>query len=389
MRIGLITGEYPPMQGGVGDYTQILAQHLADLGHDIFILTSSKGEESDPRLQLKAIGGWGPSSLWTITRWAHSNRLDVISLQFETAAYGMSPWIHFLPNTIGKIPIVTTFHDLLAPYLFPKAGKLRDDIVMRLAENSAGVVVTNHEDFQKLRRLPFSTLIPIGSNILTQPPADFDREAWRRRAGATEPGDFLMAYFGFINRSKGIEVLIEDMHAIRQRHDYPLKLVMIGGRTGASDPSNAEYVAEIDALVKALALEDFVHWTGFVDDEEVSAYLKACDVVVLPFQDGASYRRGTLMAAIWHGCAIVTTQPHVTIPLFADGENMILAQPEVISQRAPAFLHVSHGILRLYRSAELREHLRHGALQLARHFEWPAIARDHITFFERVIGATR
>ena len=31
MYIGLITGEYPPMQGGIADYTAILAQHLQRL----------------------------------------------------------------------------------------------------------------------------------------------------------------------------------------------------------------------------------------------------------------------------------------------------------------------------------------------------------------------
>ena len=66
---------------------------------------------------------------------------------------------------------------------------------------------------------------------------------------------------------------------------------------------------EIDALIERLELAPIIHRTGYLEDAAVSGYLAAADVVALPFNDGASYRRGTLMAAIQHGCAIVTTKP--------------------------------------------------------------------------------
>ena len=39
MRILFITGEYPSMQGGVGDYTRRLSQALGELGADVHVLT--------------------------------------------------------------------------------------------------------------------------------------------------------------------------------------------------------------------------------------------------------------------------------------------------------------------------------------------------------------
>jgi glycosyltransferase involved in cell wall biosynthesis len=39
MRIGLVTGEFPPDQGGVGDFTHHLAEALAALGHDVHVVT--------------------------------------------------------------------------------------------------------------------------------------------------------------------------------------------------------------------------------------------------------------------------------------------------------------------------------------------------------------
>ncbi|MBM4430227.1 MAG: glycosyltransferase family 4 protein, partial [Chloroflexi bacterium] len=44
MRIGLITGEYPPDQGGVGDFTHELGKALAELGVEVSVITSVKGQ---------------------------------------------------------------------------------------------------------------------------------------------------------------------------------------------------------------------------------------------------------------------------------------------------------------------------------------------------------
>ena len=39
LKIGIVTGEYPPHQGGVGDFTREIAHALADLGHEVHIVT--------------------------------------------------------------------------------------------------------------------------------------------------------------------------------------------------------------------------------------------------------------------------------------------------------------------------------------------------------------
>jgi glycosyltransferase involved in cell wall biosynthesis len=39
MRIALIAGEYPPLQGGLGDYTRRLAEALVGLGHELHVIT--------------------------------------------------------------------------------------------------------------------------------------------------------------------------------------------------------------------------------------------------------------------------------------------------------------------------------------------------------------
>lgn len=378
MHMGMVTGEYPPMEGGVGAYTRVLARALVEQGHTVSIFTNQAASCTDPGIHLTAAAkSWGLDTVRQLNKWVSARQIDVLNVQYQTAAYQMSPWVHFIPNLIHTAPVITTFHDLLPPYLFPKAGRLRQQIVFHLARASAAVVATNPEDFQRVQHLPGAELIPIGSNILTEPPSDFDRVAWRQQAGATDD-DFLIGHFGFVNRSKGLELLLDALHAQRGR-GLPWKLVMIGGRTGTSDPTNAAYVSEIDVYIDRLNLTPIVHWTGFVDDAEVSAYLKAVDVVVLPYRDGASYRRGSLMAAIQHGCAIITTQPQAPTPTFEDGRNMLL-----VPRSDSAAIMLGERMVQTYQSPELRDKLRQGAAQLKHEFDWSQIARDIVALSERI-----
>jgi len=377
MRIGILTGEYPPMQGGIGAHCDVLARKLVEQGHDVFVFSGHDAEQQSPTLPITTHRGWGVGCIPAISRWAKKNKLDVINLHFQTAAYNMSAVVHFLPQVIQSPPIITTFHDLRFPYLFPKAGKLRDDIVTHLVKHSAGVVVTNHEDFRQIQALNTSEIIPIGSSILSIQEDNFDRTLWRERAGVGE-NEFLIAHFGFINHSKGVDMLLYALSVLRQQ-GIPAHLLMIGGRTGTADPTNAAYAKTIDDLIEQLQLEPVITWTGFVKSEQVSAFLRAADVVALPFRDGASYRRSSLMAAIHHGCVIVTTKPRIEIPAFINGENMMTFPAD-----DPVAL---ADLLRsLYAVPSLGKTLKQGVHELRQQFNWDSIARDNVAFFQRVIG---
>ena len=377
MRIGIITGEYPPMQGGVGAYTAVLAEHLAASGHEIHLFSTNAAHSNEFPL-TNTLTRWNYSSLGAITKWAKETKLDILNLQFQTAAFGMSPFIHFLPDYVRDTPLVTTFHDLRFPYLFPKAGPLRDWIIMHLARASAGVIVTNHEDAARVNNLPCWRLIPIGSNILRELPSDFDPAIWRKRAGASN-GDLLLAFFGLINRSKGLDTLLSSLAELRA-NGAAARLVIVGGVTGTSDTTNAAYLSEIEQQIKQRGLEEYVHRTGFLDDEiAVGSYLCASDAVVLPFADGASFRRGSLMAAIHYGSVIVTTIPSVPIPEFVEGENMLFALPSNSHT-------LTHAIRQLHAEPTLATKLRQGALELAGRFDWSHIAADYIEFFQRVLA---
>ncbi len=353
MRIAMITGEYPPMEGGVGAYTHQLATALATAGHTIDVLTSpAKGGRTDVVREgavtvHRCITRWGLQGILRTRRWIRRLSPDVVNVQYEPAAYEMRAGITFaraLASTQGGAPLVVTFHDLLPPYLFPKAGPLRQWRVWQLAHGADGIVVTNREDLARLGRAlhdtpPPTRLIPIGSNISASPPSGYDRAAWRARYGYG-PDDLIVGFFGFLNRTKGIETLLEAL-AILNAGTRPAHLLLIGGRTGTSDVTNAAYADEVDALIEALGLSSRVHRTGFAEATDVSAALLGVDICALPYREGANLRHGTLHAALAHGCATVTTAAADPAPELRDGENVVVVPPGNAVALADAILRVA------------------------------------------------
>jgi glycosyltransferase involved in cell wall biosynthesis len=384
MKIGLITGEFPPMQGGVGDFTRELARALASLDHAVHVLTSrseDEGERDDagePYVVHRTVPDWGWGCWRAVGRWIADHRPDAVNVQYQAAAYAMRPAVHLLPWRLRRLAdrpaIVVTCHDLKAPYLFPKAGPLRWQAVLALARWADAAIVTNEGDRLTLgshSSLAASvTLIPIGSNIAVQPPVGYDRAAWRSRYGVA-PDDFLLAYFGFLNESKGGETLIRALHKLAAGPSLmpatSPHLLMVGGQIGSSDPTNLVYLRHVEALITQLGLSDRVHWTGYTPPEHVSANLLAADVCVLPYRDGASFRRGSFMAALAHGRPIVSTRPQVPLPELHDGENILLVPPDDPDALAVA-------VARLAADSASRQRLGAGAGELSRQFTWDRIA---------------
>lgn len=394
MRIGLITGEYPPDRGGVGDFTHHLGRSLSTLDHEVHVLTSvpqSHTEAQEPSRPTGTARGvsvhrvledWGFGCWRRILAWSRSLELDVLDIQYQAAAYAMHPAINFVPRRRRRPILAVTFHDLKVPYLFPKAGPLRRWMVYLLARRADGVIVTNREDqltLSDLKPLPANLArIPIGSNIPLHLPRDYDRAVERANRGVGRD-DILLGYFGFLNQSKGGETLIEMLHLLVEE-GMPAHLLKIGGRAGSSDPTNRAYADRIDALIATYGLQERVHWTGYVRAEEVSASLMAVDLCVLPYRDGVSFRRGSLLACLTHERAIITTRPAVALPEVKNGENMLMVEPE-----NPAAL--ARAVRQVVSDPTAQAQLEAGARSLASHFTWDQIATRTVQFFDALLGS--
>ncbi len=397
MRIGLVTGEFPPMEGGVGAFTDQLARALAALGHDLHIITSTKARPADlPKtvaslrepLELgyarvhPRIGRWRWPSLSAVADLVIRYELELVNLQYQAAAFNMnSAAVSWLPWRLrGVTPTVVTFHDLRVPYLFPKAGGLRERAVRGLARRASGCIATNEADLRRLQAWTKSPVrqIPIGSNIDTYKPNHIEIEEARLHSGVGA-NDYLLGYFGFLNETKGADDLIDALSRLEERYH----LVFIGGQTGASDPDNNQtFLGGLRQQIERLGLTGRVHWTGFLPPERVSTYLMAADMMVMPYRDGVSLRRGTLMAALAHGRPLVTTAPPEPSSEFRHGENMWL-----VPSNDPAAL--VEAIATLAADSTLRESLGIGAGELARAYGWEAIAEQTADFYAETLAGHR
>ena len=397
MKIGLITGEYPPQQGGVGDFTRELALALTVAGHEAHVITccgkhagGNMTAREDGIIVHRVISSWGIACWKQVANVASHERFDVLNIQYEPAAYAMFIGVNFLPSVWIRrklnTPIVTTFHDLLVPYLFPKAGSLRWKVVEYLAYHSDAAIVTNDEDRARLSNLdaksPISSLqvVPIGSNIDPASAGKFDRAAERTRWGI-QPTEQLLGYFGFLNLSKGGSDLMQALRILSDR-GMRIKLLLIGGRIGSSDPANAEYAAQVERLIELLGVKDRVITTGYLGPQEVSQALLTCDALVLPYVDGASLRRGSLLAAIAHGRAIVTTEPLYPIEGLQHEVSVVYVPPS----DPPA---LADSVQRVLQDAALRHRLQTNVSETAKLYTWDRIALQTAEVLEGALRRAR
>ena len=380
-KLCFLTGEYPPMQGGVADHTAQLARQLAQMGMEVSVLTSHKAQPAATSA-YPCITGWGPGCWRQIGRFLAEHRPDILHIQYQAAAYDLTGWVNGLPWALrrrrDRPRSVVTFHDLRVPYLFPKAGWLRRQAILWLARTADAVITTNAEDEACLRQYPWAghvQLIPLGSNIEPQPPPGYDRDRWRTRLGIPG-GRLLLAYFGFLNPSKGGEDLVLALEQLVQRGRLA-GLLMIGGQVGDVDPTNQAYADQIRSLIHERGLDSLVRWTGYTSPAEVSGHLLAADAVVMPYRDGVSFRRTTFIAALRHGRPVITTQPALPLAGLCDGENVLLVPPQAVAALTDA-------ITRLADDAALRARLAAGARALGGRFDWAEIARQTRDVYARL-----
>ena len=383
IRVLMIGGEYPPHVGGVGDYTARLCQALAPREVEVAVLTSGTERQPDdgagrehPQWVARMVPSWGLGSYPRVVAAARAFRADVVHLQYQAGAYQLSGATNLLPlwlrARLPRVRVAVTFHDLRPPYLFPKAGPLRAAIVRLMANASHGVVCTEPHDLRQLGEKPGRRHIPLASNIDCAPPPGFEPRAWREARGLPATGP-LVGFFGFMNATKGVDTVLRALALLPEAH-----LALIGGESGDNNPLDHAEARRVRELEQSLDVARRVWRSGPLPAEEVSAALLGCDVLALPFSDGASARRGTLLAALVHGCAIVTTRGPDDALLTA-GHNAVLIDPGD-HQALAAELRT------LMADQPRRIQLGDGARQLAARYAWPAIAREHEAWYAELVG---
>lgn len=142
-------------------------------------------------------------------------------------------------------------------------------------------------------------------------PQECSREEAREKLGI-ESNHTVFLFFGSLRRYKGVEELIEAFNQVEGEH---LRL-LIAGRI-----KDADYKAELEGMIDSrTSLSD-----SFIPVEEVQFYMRAADVVVLPFRQILT--SGSLLLAMTFGKMVVAPSMG-TLPDYIDPQGGVLYEDE-------------------------------------------------------------
>lgn len=366
----IITSEYPPQFGGVSDYTRLVAAGLRAAGDEVHVWCPSAArlpangtahgaadeigvattDEAGVILH-RELGNFAPADLrranslldqckgprrllvqwvphgygyrsmnlpfcfWLRQRAAKNGDRVELMVHEPNLAFGEGSW---------KQTGVAAVHRLMTTMLMKTADRIWISIPAwekRLRPYAFG------------RALEFCWL-PIPSNI---PVVDDAEAVSATRVRYAAEGEPLVGHFGAYDRNT-TELLLGSIPLLL-RESSECKLLLLGrgseetremllaahrGRQIASQ-SRRQTSQAGRQVVDQFGLADRVYATGGLSASDVSLHLSACDVLLQPFIDGVSSRRGSVMAGLAHGVPIVTNSGRLSEALWAESGAVVLA----------------------------------------------------------------
>ena len=336
LRVTLVTGSFPPDHCGVGDYSARLAEALGEMGVHVDVLHG---------------GQWNLRRLPALIRDLDRLRPDLVHIQYPTIGYGRGLAPQGLAGLIRKWPVVTTIHE------FSQSHALRQLALLPFS-HGAGLVFTTDQErcaYQiRCRRIRgIIATIPIGSNVPFHPSLVRDEKH--------------VVFFGLIRPNRGIEDVL-DLARIVKDQGLGLSIEIIGN----DDIRYLDYSKQLQQTARSMN----VQWTPGLSLEQVGARLGRARFAYLPYPDGASPRRGSLLAALGNGAVVLTTVGAQTTP------DMRTAIAQVASPAGAALRLKSL----LASPAETAELVRR-SMSVASAFSWSNIAERHVELYGRLTHA--
>jgi len=316
----LITGEYPPQPGGVSDYSRLVAIGLANAGDRVTVWAPSSDtpESIDAGVTVCRLPGhFGPRALASLDRSLDSQEESRILVQYVPHAFGFKAmnipfavWLYARRD----MDISVMFHEVSFP--FDVSQPLKHNLLSvatrtmsRIVARSARRIFVSTPSWEKLlRRLvpgekPIVWL-PVPSNIPVIDNCTGVLEIRKKYASKSGP---LLGHFG--TYGEGVAQLLDRILPVLL-NDVPEASAILLGRNGDV------YLAALVRKQPNLAAR--VHATGGLPDRDASMHISACDLMLQPYPDGISTRRGSAMALLAHERAIVSTIGKFTEPLWAE-----------------------------------------------------------------------
>jgi polysaccharide biosynthesis protein PslF len=386
-RVALCFGTYPPDRNGGADFLEHFAASLAAANAHVTVITSvgsrpGREQVSEGVTVLRVVDDWtlgrrGRHALARANRAIVEEQADLIHVFFPDSVLQARYQLPFLIGA-GRIPLVSTFWGLALGRRSPVTLKLESLSLIARSRLLSSHDPTYLRILERVAaRRPIAWL-PVGNNLRSGPCED--SATIRARHGITNDSP-LLAYFGQLDETRGIEELMHALAAIRPQTDA--RLVMIGSagrpqRYAEQASSMAAYERYV-RLPERLGVADAVTWTEYLPDAEAAALLGSADLCVLPYRRNSLGRSALASALDLEVPVVLAGSAHGIEPLRADTHVARVPPGDAES--------LASTVLDLLQDDARRERLRAGAREAARFFAWPRIAQLALDMYARVLSS--
>lgn len=323
----VVTGEYPPECGGVGDYTATVAQGLVTAGDTVHVWTFRAAGAPEPARHDGVIVHELPDQFAARSRAMLSDAWratpGTVLLQYVPNALGARGlnlrfclWLRKIHRSGTDVRIM--FHE---PYFYFSAARpwrnaiaiVQRTMAATLLQAASRIYLSTETWYRYLRAvgvLPPFQAIPIPSSI---PDAPLPAAISQFRDEIAPGGGPVAGHFGTFGDHVAAELLAVLPPVAARVADVRFALVGAGSR---------EFLERLGRTHPTLAARMWA--SGRLDPPDVAAVLRACDVMIQPYPDGITTRRTSAMAGLKNGVATVSTAGFLTEPIWAKADAVAL-----------------------------------------------------------------
>lgn len=379
MRILLVNNEFLPIGGGGSAVSYFVGRHLAGVGHEVQLITSSyKGLAHRER-----VGGILVHRVPAFRRHADSSAVwELLSFALSATWFGLRLVPKFRPDLVqaffgvpsgGVAYVLHRVHGVpYAVYLggsdVPGAnpGRYRRlypalTPFIRLFWKDASLVTAASRWLIDLGEAAAPEVeiawIPNGVEIGRFRPAEM--------GGGNSPVRILA--IGRLIRRKGFQNLVSAMPEVLRRTGQDVVVDIVG-----SGPLRDS----LTRMVGRLGLESHVRLVGAVPYEDLHQIYWQSDIFVLPsLAEGMAL---VLLEAMASGLPVVATRVAGSEELVTNGENGYLVKPADEDSLAEA-------LATLVSDADMRRRMAKASLARAAEYDWTRIARRYLDLYEEIL----
>jgi glycosyltransferase involved in cell wall biosynthesis len=305
----------------VSDYTRLVAERLAALGDEVTVYAPPPDIVPEPAPSglrvIRLPDHFGVRGLRRLDWELSYDPPDRVLIQYVPHAFGMkamnllfAAWVAARASRIA--PVWVMFHEVAYPFVRrPLRHNLLavvNRVMARAIAGTADRVMVSVPSWGPMleRACPGgrpAEWLPVPCNVATA--AHPEAVADARSRYAPGPRSRLIGHFGTFGSR--ITDLLEPAVVGLMRAEPLARVVLIGRRS-------ERFLAAFRAAHPDLAAR--VNATGELSAADVAAHLQACDILLQPYADGVSSRRGSVMAGLANRVAVVTNLGALSEPLW-------------------------------------------------------------------------